>query len=63
MTDENEKIALRTALEEERADNASLHNLLLDIREAAGDPHGRMMLTELVETIRKQRRGDENDGY
>lgn len=57
MTHEcNRCIALRTELNRERDDNASLHNLLLDIREAAGDPHGRMMLPELVETIRQQRK-------
>lgn len=55
MTDENDKIALRTALERERQTNASLHQLLLDIREAAGDQHGRMTLAQLVGHIRKTR--------
>lgn len=51
----NEAIALRTALHAERENNASLHRLLLNIREAAGDQHGRLMQGELVEHIRATR--------
>lgn len=40
-----------------REQNASLLRLIADIRAAAGDPNGRLMLDELVEHIRTMRRG------
>lgn len=60
MTDQNTEITLRTALEQERADNASLHHLITDIRNAAGDGNGRLMLDELVEHVDGLRRKSED---
>lgn len=56
MANENDKIALRTALHAERENNASLHRLLLDIREAAGDQHARLMQDDLVAHIAQARK-------